>query len=800
MTTRRTKGKSKKATENISKTRSTLWKVFFLFCSVLLFLSLVSHHSTDLAILSGGYESSIQNWIGLIGAFASKILFFLFGISAYFLSFLFLFFSIQAFRANPYFKRKGFWFSYAAIIFGLSLLFAMWPQNFIPVTDYLGIGNKTSPYFALSGGVIGQFLAAPAAYGTSAGLIRKYIGTVGTAVLGIAFFASGSIFFWKTNIFQFIKLLISILKQTTITKKIKEEPKSRKDKTQLNLLEAKKRIEERRKKQKEELDDFSLEAEPEPEPQDEPLIKRKAMNTSTAIDIPPQMLTPATKPARKKTVQIKSNYKLPPVTLLKDLTESKGDSADIINEAKETLQDTLNSFGIEAKVTDAVTGPRVTRLEIVPSPGVRVQKISQLESNIKLDLKAESIRILAPIPGKDAVGIEIPNVSSSMVPLKGIFNSTQWKRGSSEIPIILGKNVAGESVITDLGRAPHLLIAGATGSGKSVCVNTLIMSLLYRFSPDELRLIMVDPKVVEFEMYQKLPHLITPVINEPKKVPLALRWAITEMEKRYRLLAKARVKNLDSFNSRERTGQEILDDDGNPLPEKMSFIIIIIDELADIMMVAKADVETSIARIAQKARAVGIHLVLATQRPSVQIITGIIKANLPTRIAFRVTSITDSRVILDHKGAESLLGRGDMLFIPPGSAKLDRIQGAILSDQEVESVVDFCAEQRSQDFDISVTTSNQEEEPESADIESTGSFSSKGESEDYGMDEDLIQQSIDIIRRERKASTSYLQRRLKIGYNRAAEIIDILESRGVIGPQMGSSRREIFIDPDDNSL
>jgi len=300
---------------------------------------------------------------------------------------------------------------------------------------------------------------------------------------------------------------------------------------------------------------------------------------------------------------------------------------------------------------------------------------------------------------------------------------------------------------------------------------------------------MVDPKVVEFEMYQKLPHLITPIVNEPKKVPLALRWCINEMEERYKIFAKVRVKNLAGFNARQVSPEPLLDDEGNKIPERLPFVVIIIDELADIMMIARADVETSIARIAQKARAVGLHLVLATQRPSVQIITGIIKANLPTRIAFRVTSVVDSRVILDHKGAETLLGRGDMLFIPPGSSKLDRIQGAILSDSEIEDVVSFCSVQTEQDFDNKIVLRDMED----PDFLPEGDSASE-DTDEYDAGNDIVQQAVDIIRRERKASTSYLQRRLKIGYNRAAEIIDILESRGIIGPQIGSARREIFID------
>ena len=504
--------------------------------------------------------------------------------------------------------------------------------------------------------------------------------------------------------------------------------------------------------------------------------------------VSPTLLNKTVTPRREKSLKANSSYKLPNIKLLDEVNESSGESEDAIQKAKETLQDTLNSFGVEAKVTNALTGPRITRLEVVPSPGVRLDKITSLESNIKLDLKAESIRILAPIPGKDAVGIEIPNKVSSPVSLTGLITSQQWKKASFEIPVALGKNVSGEAIITDLARAPHLLIAGSTGSGKSVCINTLIMSLLYRFTPEELKLILVDPKVVEFEVYKKLPHLITPIVNDPRKVPVALRWAINEMEKRYKLLAKVRVKNLEAFNSRTDT-TEILDDDGAPIPRKLPFVVIVIDELADIMMVARGDVETSICRIAQKARAVGIHLVLATQRPSKEIITGVIKANLPTRIAFRVSSMIDSRVILDQNGAEALLGRGDMLFVPPGSAKLERIQGAMLSDKEIEKVSAHCAEQMEQRFDDKVLS---EEEPATSFDQGEASYEPGDSSE-----EALIQRAIDIIKTDKKASVSYIQRRLSIGYNKAANIIETLEKRGVIGPrQVGKDNREVYIDDD----
>jgi DNA segregation ATPase FtsK/SpoIIIE, S-DNA-T family len=768
MATKRTTKKKIDKTEPVLKNK--IKKIICIFFSLIIFLALISHHSSDFAIINGGKTGQIQNWIGLIGACTSQILLLLFGLGSYIFSLYFTALSIQSFFPEPYYKRKGFFISIISFILGVTILMAMWPASFVGMTNYLGIGSYNNPGSALSGGVIGQFLASPTLTAISAGIIRKYMGSVGTCILGIALVGIGTIYLWKIKNLIIVKKILSLLKpKKKIEKNIpKRDLSDIDDDFDLDLTREKIR-EKRNKKRK-----------------NEEKIKNKDQKLENDMSF--EALIPH-KPERKVQKQTGSSglYKLPSLNLLMDITESTGDSADIIKMSKEILQDTLNSFGIDARVTEITTGPRVTRFEVIPAPGVRVQKISNLEYNIKMDLKAESIRILAPIPGKDTVGIEIPNRTSSAVCYKAILQSRVWKKSSQDIPIVLGKAVSGEAILTDLAKAPHLLIAGATGSGKSVCVNTLIMSLLYKFSPEELRLIMVDPKVVEFEMYKNLPHLITPIVNDPKKVPCALRWAVNEMESRYKILAKARVKNLAGYNTRELPKEPILDEDNKPLPDKLPFIIIIIDELADIMMVAKADVETSIARIAQKARAVGIHLVLATQRPSKEIITGIIKANLPTRIAFRVASIVDSRVILDHKGAESLLGKGDMLFIPPGSAKLERIQGAMLADSEIDDVVTFCASQTEQKFDTKVLSND-----------SNKSGAGQGqdlliEETDGSNDNDLVQQSIEIIRRERKASTSYLQRRLKIGYNRAAEIIDTLEDQGIIGPQIGSSRREIFI-------
>lgn len=761
-----------------------IYKIIFLVLSLLLFLALISFDKGDYAIISGGKTGDLHNWIGQFGAAVSSITFSIFGLGAYFLSLYLIIYALHLFYVETALKKKrGFFFSAISFMFGISILLGIWPGYFTGITDYLGIGRTGAPNSALSGGVIGQFFASPSTDYDNAGIIRKFMGTMGTCILGIALIGVGTISIWRTESLNTIKRFFSLFGFKKFLKKpentIKSQPTIDK-KAEQSLEQTRKEIEQKREiertapKQINLIDDF----------EEYPFSSQT--EKSEVPPVSPILFNKTILPKKEKPSRPYSSYKLPNIKLLDEVDESSGDSVEAIQKAKETLQDTLNSFGVEAKVTNAVTGPRITRIEIVPSPGVKLDKITSLESNIKLDLKAESIRILAPIPGKDAVGIEIPNKISSPVSLTGLITSQQWKKASFEIPVALGKSVSGEPIITDLTRAPHLLIAGSTGSGKSVCINTLIISLLYRFTPEELKLILVDPKVVEFEVYKKLPHLITPIVNDPRKVPVAMKWAINEMEKRYKILAKVKVKNLEAFNSRtDNSG--ILDDEGIPIPGKLPYVVIIIDELADIMMAARGDVETSICRIAQKARAVGIHLVLATQRPSKEIITGVIKANLPTRIAFRVSSMIDSRVILDQNGAEALLGRGDMLFAPPGTAKLERIQGAILNDKEIERVTAFCSEQMEQKFNDKVIA---EEETGMVFDQNVSSYESGDSSE-----EALIQRAIEIIRVDKKASISYIQRRLSIGYNKAANIMEILEKRGVVGPrQAGKDNREVYID------
>ncbi len=494
-------------------------------------------------------------------------------------------------------------------------------------------------------------------------------------------------------------------------------------------------------------------------------------------------------------------FVLPLITMLAEGTNVVGESSDAIELAQSKIQQTLENFAIPGKVTGYVSGPRVTRYEITLEPGVNVKKVEQIQDNIRMDLAAQSIRVLAPIPGRSVVGIEVSNSKPEAVFMRSIMESNEWKNTKAEIPLALGKNVSGKPVILDLAKAPHMLVAGATGTGKSVCSNSLIVSLLYRFSPDELRLIMVDPKIVEFDAYKKLPHLLTPIINDSAKVPIALRWAANEMDRRYHVLAKVGVKKLSEFNSRPKPAEPEFDHEGNPIPDKMPLLVIILDELADLMMTeAKKDVETNITRIAQKGRAAGIHIIVATQRPSTNIITGVIKANLPTRLCFQVRSLVDSRVVLDTPGAEKLLGMGDMLVMTSSSMEIERVQGAWVKDDDIKNIVKFVSDQAPQRFNDNVLAETEDsdedidEDMEKIDPEDRADIAPLVQKYMRPGDDDTMRRALEVVILDRKASTSYLQRRLKIGYNRAAELVEMMEERGIVGPPSGSgNKREILI-------
>lgn len=519
------------------------------------------------------------------------------------------------------------------------------------------------------------------------------------------------------------------------------------------------------------------------------------------------------------------DYQLPGLDLLDEPASADAAAADPeeLLKVQALVIDTLAQFGVAVAPGDITRGPTITRYEIYPAKGVSVDKIVSRERDIARATRAERINILAPIPGKDTVGIEIANSRKQKVAFRELMESDDWTHAKGRIPLVLGKDVYGKAIMGDLAAMPHLLVAGATGSGKSVCINSIIASILYRFKPEELRFIMIDPKVVEMQIYNTLPHLVIPVVTDPKKVLLALRWVIDEMEKRYKIFAKTGVRNITSFNARPQpktqkeldaeaaeqkeetapweepageNAEEALEpeeekppvrvrrDDEIEIPEgPMSYIVVIIDELADLMQTAPADVESAIARITQMARAAGIHMIVATQTPRAEVITGVIKANIPSRIAFQVASGLDSRIILDEKGAERLLGQGDMLYQPPGTSRMTRAQGVLVTDEEIRRIVEYASAQGEPSFNLEIHERLSGEGTEAEELSDE--------------DEELVQKCIEIMKQERKASTSLFQRRLRLGYTRAARVVDILEQRGYVAAGEGAKPREILVDLDE---
>ena len=834
--------------------------IFYFTGILLVFLAVLSYSPLDASLLAGGASGVPRNWIGKLGAYFGLFVFHMFGIAAYFIPFLALLRLMRSFIPEPG-KIALYLSGCALVMLGFVLLFGLTPEMFAPLCDRLGLGRLQVPQLALAGGVIGQILVSPPCplYDLPAGVMRSFIGAVGSMVCGWMFLTGGAVIIYLCDWHSFIKEHI-FLPGNVVRKKESKPPRSVPDddgeedenddddlfeKTEnppRKRLEAMlKQVEADSEAEAELFGDLDEEEEVPPPP------ARKGKSAKSLLpadeddddlliadeDIPAPAVSQE-KPAPARSNEVKTTivqkgersadarreYTLPPVSMLSKGSEAVGESPEAIKNATLILQRTLDSFKIPGEVVGYISGPRITRYEISLSEGVNVKKVEQIESNIAMNLEASSIRVLAPIPGRNVVGVEVPNTRSEAVFMRSAMETDEWKNGKAAIPVVLGKNVASKPIIIDLAKAPHLLIAGSTGSGKSVCMNTLIMSLLFKFDPDDLRLIMVDPKRVEFEDYRKLPHLITPVINDAKKVPIALRWAVTEMENRYKILARAGVKKLAEFNALSKNGEEIIDNDGQVSEDnfgkpitKMPILIVIIDELAELRMQDSwKDSETYIARIAQLGRAAGVHIVVATQRPSTNIITGVIKANLPTRIAFRVLQLVDSRVILDLPGAENLLGLGDMLALLPGAFGLERIQGALVDDKDIKAIVKFVSDQRPQNFDDTVIAEGEEDledgESDPPRKGGGGAFDDDDVFDDMDRaeiaplikkylqpgDDETMRRALEVVVLDRKASTSYIQRRLKIGYNRAAELIDTMEERGIVGPPSGSgNKREILI-------
>lgn len=531
-------------------------------------------------------------------------------------------------------------------------------------------------------------------------------------------------------------------------------------------------------------------SEPEPvlkltsEPEEEP-VKKSSARKRTVKSEPAE---PVRKQPLPQATVSEDGYQFPPIELLTPGKGTKKNNETYIQDTIAKLQSTLDSFGVRATVTDYSCGPAVTRFELQPEQGVKVSKIVGLADDIKLNLAAADIRIEAPIPGKAAIGIEIPNKENSAVNLRDLLDTDIFRKFPSDIAFAAGKDIGGQTVVADIAKMPHLLIAGATGSGKSVCINTIIMSILYKARPEDVKLIMIDPKVVELTAYNGIPHLMIPVVTDPKKAAAALNWAVVEMTKRYQLFAEYNVRNIKGYNKKLEEVQEQLNGEGCER-KKLPQIVVIVDELADLMMVAHGDVEDAIVRLSQLARAAGIHLVIATQRPSVDVITGLIKANVPSRIAFAVSSLVDSRTILDMSGAEKLLGKGDMLFYPTGYPKPVRVQGAFVSDEEVGAVVDFLKEHNSETtYDSDITS-----QIESSAAATAGAATAAGAGSDNSGRDEYFKDAAQVIIDSEKASIGMLQRRFKIGFNRAARIMDQLAEAGVVGPDEGTKPRTILM-------
>lgn len=758
---------------------------------------------------------------GSVGNAISSFFFGLVGLVCYPLP-IFLFLGVAfviANKRNPraYRKMAGFVLLFLAVCLFLQLV----TEGAVYERDFMAY-YRVSAEYKTGGGLLGGALSR---------LLVQAFGTVGTYVITVIAMVISFVLITQKSMFDMIKKFSRKMYRRAAERKAQrqEELKARQEEQA-----EKEQQQERRKKRKERTEDFLKETEVnEPEQErkrkkepkasrkkakeqevsgdillDEPFVPENAFPIHRAEElvqdleeiVPPpeeeketskknprsskaeieQGIHEVSEEIALKEAEVKKAYEFPPMELLKKGKQTGGDSDAHLRETAGKLQETLHNFGVNVSITNVSCGPTVTRYELQPEQGVKVSKIVGLTDDIKLNLAATDIRIEAPIPGKAAVGIEVPNENNSTVMLRDLLQSEAFSSCKSKLAFAAGKDIAGKPVITDIAKMPHLLIAGATGSGKSVCINTIIISLLYKASPDDVKLIMIDPKVVELSVYNGIPHLFIPVVTDPKKAAGALNWAVAEMTDRYNKFAQYNVRDLKGYNAKVESISNIEDENK---PKKLPQIVIIVDELADLMMVAPGEVEDSICRLAQLARAAGIHLIIATQRPSVNVITGLIKANMPSRIAFSVSSGVDSRTILDMNGAEKLLGKGDMLFYPQGYQKPARVQGAFVSDQEVGAVVDFLSKQNpTAEYDKEI-----QEKIEAVKETTTAGADTANDRDVYFADAGKF-----IIEKD-KASIGMLQRVFKIGFNRAARIMDQLYEAGVVGDEEGTKPRKVLM-------
>ena len=741
----------------------------------LILLGLISYNPSEIGLLTN--TTSSHNWIGLFGAYSSFILLLWFGVASYIVPLCIMIIGISSiFWSSSKIYQRLLWFFLA--LFCLSGLVDMSAYIWMSFVDKFQTGTP--------GGLIGNMLAH-----RTIGLV---IGKTGSAIIFLVLFIISIARMIDIPVVTMMQKLLVWIKDSKF-KNFVSDLALKKVKALKNIVTD--------KKSKIEAENVFLDPKETNNTFDEdvkPIVQEKPKSKNKPIEKPKKSIKDRDEDLE---VIIPKNvgtsdliYKKPSIDLLDpSVRKEKGMTASQVNETAKILQNALEEFGVEAKVTGVQQGPVVTCYEILPSAGVRVERIKSLADNIALKMHAKSIRIQAPIPGKGVCGVEVPNIARSGVFFRDIVEEADFSSKKYELPLILGKDVSGKSLILDLAKMPHMLIAGATGAGKSVCMNTILTGLLMKYSPDDLRLMLVDPKTVEFHTYNELPHLVVPVITNAKKVSLGLRWVIDEMERRFRYFNQAGVRDLSGYNNRViLTQEELFEDqinikekekekDKEIIPDHLPYIVVVIDELADLMSVAQAEIEASIARLAAKSRAAGIHMILATQRPDVKVITGTIKANFPARVAFKVSQKVDSRTILDRMGADALLGKGDMLVLPPGSDKLIRIQGAFTSDGEIEKVSSFWKDQSKPDFIKEIKEKIEKPVVDLPEIDDSG-------------DEEMVEQALEVIRQSKRASTSSLQRRLRIGYTRAARIMDLLEEKGIIGPPDGAGPREILIDLD----
>ncbi|HJB78606.1 MAG TPA: DNA translocase FtsK [Candidatus Nosocomiicoccus stercorigallinarum] len=738
--------------------------------------------------------------LGTLGEYIDSIFTYLFGISRYFTYIIIVLTSIYvAMNHNfPFTKRM---FGYVLLQFGLIFLFhsVLYIKNRTLISNYYtfdevrSLISQTGAKNFTGGGVIGQVLFTA---------MNNTLSFIGTVILAAVFIYFSVIMIRNKSVetelrkdFSRVAALLTLSGEKISTKTSelieknkenrKERPKKEKKEKKAPVIETDDSIETPIEKPSVEEELVQETYEPEivgsDDFEDDSIVESKETRRDIEYDeeeleetIDEESVEDNTPLDELDDEEIKEllEYKTPPITLLKDAEVTEKMSNDVVLKQGKVLEETLHNFGVKAKVSKIRIGPAVTQFEVQPDIGVKVSRIINLQNDIALSLAAKDIRIEAPIPGKSAVGIEVPNSVVSMVTLREVIKR---KTSTNPLEVALGKDISGAPIMAELNKMPHLLVAGSTGSGKSVCINGIIVSILLNAKPHEVKLMMIDPKMVELNTYNGIPHLLSPVVTNPQKAADALQRVVNEMERRYDLFSATNTKNISAYNKYlERTAED---------PDKVSkmpYIVVIIDELADLMMVASKDVEASITRIAQMARAAGIHLIIATQRPSVDVITGIIKANIPSRIAFAVSSTTDSRTILDSGGAEKLLGKGDMLFLPSGRSKPIRVQGAFLSDEEVHGVVDFVTSQMKANYDKSVILN--QKEPKKEEVES---------------EDELYPDAKMFVITEQRASASLLQRQFRIGYNRAARLVDDLERNGIIGPAAGSKPRNVLVTESD---